>query len=195
MGMFNLAMQIAPEVASVVDLAGRSRLLDLGGGPGTYAIHFCRANPGLKAVIFDRETTAPFAERTVAEFGLHDRIEFIPGDFNKDPIGGGPFDAVWLSHVLHSNPLEDCCALINKCVELMESGGIILIHDFILDDDKGGPEFPALFSLNMLLAGNGGRAYSQQELFGMLEHAGVKEHSRHPFKAGNDSSIIYGIIP
>ena len=45
MGMFNLAMQIAPRIVSNVDLLGRRRLLDLGGGPGTYAIHFCQANP------------------------------------------------------------------------------------------------------------------------------------------------------
>lgn len=195
MGMFNLAMQIAPELAGEVDLSGRSKLLDLGGGPGTFAIHFCRANPDLKAVIFDRKTTAPFAEKTVGRFGLEDRIDFIAGDFNKDPISGGPYDVAWLSHVLHSNTYDDCCALIAKCVGLLESGGLILIHDFILDDNKAGPEFPALFSLNMLLAANGGRAYSQQEIFNMLNRSGVRNPARHPFQAKNDSSIIYGTVP
>ena len=195
MGMFNLAMQIAPEVAGEVDLSGRSKLLDLGGGPGTFAIHFCMANPDLKAVIFDRETTAPFARKTVGIFGLGERIDFIPGDFNTDTISGGPYDVAWLSHVLHSNTYDDCCALIAKCVGSLESGGLILIHDFILDNNKDGPEFPALFSLNMLLAGNGGRAYSQQEIFDMLACAGIRNPACHSFRAKNDSSIIYGILP
>ena len=45
MGMFNLAMAIAPTIAASVNLESRRHLLDLGGGPGTHAIHFCLANP------------------------------------------------------------------------------------------------------------------------------------------------------
>lgn len=194
MGMFNLAMQVAPDLAAQVDLSGKTRLLDLGGGPGTYSIHFCKANPLLEAVIFDRATTEQFARKSVAQAGLSDRIGFMAGDFTTDPITGGPYDVAWLSHILHSNTLEGCYKLIEKCVSVMDKGSILLIHDFVLNDRKDGPEFPALFSLNMLLAHNGGRAYSQQEIFDMLSSAGVVQLKRHPFRAKNDSSIIYGII-
>ena len=68
MGMFNLAMQIAPRVVSGIDLTGRSRLLDLGGGPGTYAVYFCQECPGLKAVVYDLPSTRPFAEKTINSF-------------------------------------------------------------------------------------------------------------------------------
>ena len=194
MGMFNLAMQIAPQIADQIDLSGKSRLLDLGGGPGTYAIHFCKANPALHAVIYDRPTTESFARQTVAQFGLIERIDFEAGDFNSDPIADGSYDVAWLSHILHSNSLEQCYKIIRKCVSVMRKGGLIFIHDFILNDNKDGPEFPALFSLNMLLADNGGRAYSQKEILDMLENSGVRRPKRHSFKAKNDSSIIYGIV-
>ena len=194
MGMFNLSMQVAPQIASQVDLGGRKRLLDLGGGPGTHAIHFCMNNPGLRAVIFDRPTTEPFARQTVSRFELAERIDFAGGDFKTDPIPGGPYDVAWLSHILHSNTRDECYRIIEKCVAAMNHEGLILIHDFILEDSKDGPEFPALFSLNMLLAGNGGRSYSQQEIFDMLTKSGVGQLQRHPFKAKNDSSIIYGIV-
>jgi len=194
MGMFNLAMQLAPQVADQIDLSGRRHLLDLGGGPGTFAIHFCAANPGLEAVIFDKPTTEPFARQTVAEFGLTERIRFTAGDFNTDQLQGGPYDVAWLSHILHSNTIEQCYRIIEKCVAVMQKGGLILVHDFILDDGKDGPEFPALFSLNMLLANNGGRSYSQEEIFDMLKSSGVEQVERHPFQAKNDSSIIYGLI-
>jgi SAM-dependent methyltransferase len=194
MGMFNLAMQVAPRLAEQIDLSGKTHLLDLGGGPGTYAIHFCKANPQLKAVIFDRATTEPFARGTVAQFELSDRIDFEAGDFSTDPISGGPYDVAWLSQILHSNTLEECYKLIKNCAAVMKKGGMILIHDFILNNSKDGPEFPALFSLNMLLANNGGRSYSQEEIVDMLRAAGVEQIKRHPFQAKNDSSVIYGII-
>jgi hypothetical protein len=193
MGMFNLAMVIAPQIAGEIDLSGRRRLLDLGGGPGTYAIHFCLANPDLRAVIFDRPTTAPFAAETAARFGVRERIEFVGGDFKTDNLVGGPYDVAWLSHILHSNSYEECQEVIAKTVAAMSVGGLILVHDFILDDNKDGPEFPALFSLNMLLAGNNGRSYSDGEIMAMLDRAGVGTLRRHPFRAPNDSSIIFGI--
>lgn len=146
MGMFNLAMGNGPKIARQIDLSGRSRLLDLGGGPGTYAIHFCLANPELKATIFDRPTTEPFAGKTAEQFGIADRINFIGGDFTQvDSIPGGPYDVAWLSHILHSNTTKQCQEIINKTITAMEPGGLIIIHDFILNNNKDGPEFPALF--------------------------------------------------
>ncbi len=85
MGMFNIASGMAPKVVKAVDLSGRRRLLDLGGGPGTYAIHFCLENPDLSAVIFDLAGTRPFAEKTVARFGLSDRVELRRGRFSRRP--------------------------------------------------------------------------------------------------------------
>ncbi|MDR3630173.1 MAG: methyltransferase [Desulfocapsaceae bacterium] len=190
LGMFNLAMMIAPDIARSLDLHGSRRLLDLGGGPGTYAIHFCLANPDLQAVIFDRPTTQPFAQKTVGEFGLTDRIGFLGGDFNCDPIPGGPYDVAWLSQILHSNGPEQCREVIRKVVEVMTPGGLIMIHDFILEDSKDSPEFAALFALNMLVNNARGRTYSEQEIRAMLQEAGAGEIARHPFQGPNSSSIL-----
>lgn len=193
LGMFNLAMGLAPQIASVFDLSGRKRLLDLGGGPGTYAIHFCLANPDLRANILDRPTTEPFARKTVAQFNLCDRIEFTGGDFNIDPLPGGPYDIAWLSHILHSNSYPECLKCIEKTVAVLEPGGEILIHDFILNDTKDGPEFPALFALNMLVGTENGRSYSAVEIKEMLIHSGIVDIVHHPFRAPNESSVISGI--
>jgi predicted O-methyltransferase YrrM len=192
MGMFNLAMAIAPTLASVVDLQGRKHLLDLGGGPGTHAIHFCLANPGLKATIYDRQTTEPFARQTTRKFGAADRVNFVAGDFNVDPIAG-PYDVAWLSQILHSNSAETCQALIKKTVAALEPGGMLLIHDFLLNETMDGPLFPALFSLNMLL-NNQGRSYSEQEVREMMSRVGVRDIRRLDFLAPNDSAVMCGIV-
>lgn len=193
LGMFNLAMGLAPQIASIFEMSGRRRLLDLGGGPGTYAIHFCLANPELSAVILDRPTTETFASQTVAQFNLSERIDFVAGDFTVDPLLGGPYDVAWLSHILHSNSPAQAQLCIDKTVEVLEPGGAILIHDFILNDAKDGPDFAALFSLNMLVGTDNGRSYSRAEIFDMLAQAGVANIVHHPFRAPNHSSVITGI--
>ena len=192
MGMFNMAMNIAPMLIPGIDISSRRHLLDLGGGPGTYAIHFCRHNPRLTATVFDMPTTRPFAEKTIARFELSERINFVGGNYLQDDIEGR-FDAAWLSHILHGESPEGCKTIIEKAIATLEPGGIIIIHDFILNNSMDGPLFPALFSLNMLL-GTDGQAYSERQLMDMLADAGAKEIQRLAVQTPNDSGIITAIV-
>jgi len=194
MGMFNLAMQIAPRIVSQIDLTGRRRLLDLGGGPGTYAVHFCQKNPRLTASVYDLPSTRRFAEQTIARFGLADRIAFQAGNFLAGEIAGR-FDVAWLSHILHGEGPEGCAVILAKAVAALEPGGLVLVQEFILDDTRDGPLFPALFSLNMLLGTPSGQAYSQGELFAMLAAAGIGELRRVPLELPNGAGVIAGTVP
>ncbi len=193
MGMFNLAMQLAPLIVPNVNLAGRRRLLDLGGGPGTYAINFCRQYPDLSAVVYDLPSTRPFAEATIARFDLTDRIDFEEGDFIAEDIEGR-FDVAWLSHILHGEGPDGCAILLKRAVSALEPGGLILVQEFILDDTMDGPLFPALFSLNMLLGTTSGQAYSQGELMEMLEAAGARNLTRLSLDLPNGAGVISGVV-
>ncbi|CAG0928372.1 3-hydroxy-5-methyl-1-naphthoate 3-O-methyltransferase [Rhodocyclaceae bacterium] len=194
MGMFNLAMQSAPRIAPLIDLAGRRRLLDLGGGPGTWAIHFCRQNPGLEAVVYDLPTTRRFAEETIARFGLAERIAFTAGDFLDGDLPQG-FDVVWLSHILHAYGPDQCAVILKKAVAALEPGGLLLIQEFILDDVKSGPLFPALFSLNMLVGTPAGQSYAEGELCAMMTAAGLCDVRRLPLELPNGAGVIAGTVP
>ncbi len=194
MGMFNLATQLAPQLVPLVDLSGCTTLLDLGGGPGTYAIHFCLHNPDLTATVMDLPTTRPFAEKTIRKMGIDDRVAFISGDYLQDDISGS-YDAVWMSHILHGEMAKDCLRMIEKAFQCLNPGGVVIIHEFVLDDTLDSPLFPALFSLNMLLGTEGGRAYSQAQLSDMLKTAGFVDVHRLDFTGPNDSGMIQGLKP
>lgn len=193
MGMYNLASQLAPRIAKLIDLKDCRRLLDFGGGPGTYAIHFCRQNPSLKAVVFDLPSTHTFAESTIARYGLSDRISFIPGNYHADEVPGG-FDAAWLSHILHAEGPEGCRVILRKAVEALRPGGVLLVQEFIMNNAKDGPEFPALFSLNMLLGTSKGQSYSENELVEMMEDAGVTGVRRLSIDLPNGAGIMTGTV-
>jgi SAM-dependent methyltransferase len=194
MGMFNLASLLAPKVVPCIDLSGRGRLLDLGGGPGTYAIHFCRHNPELRAVIYDLPTTRRFAEKTVESFLLSDRISFSAGDILSDNIGSG-FDVIWISHLLHSEGPQNAELILKKAVQALVPGGLVLVQEFILDNTRDSPPFPALFSLNMLIGTNSGQSYSNTELAGMMTRAGIVDIRRVPLELPNGAGIMAGSIP
>src|SRR4030095_1991499 len=94
-GLHADALRLAPALAARLNLGRHRRLLDLGGGAGTYAITFCQAHRQLTAVIFDLPEPLTLADKLVAEAGLTDRISLIAGDFRTDPLPGG-FDVALL---------------------------------------------------------------------------------------------------
>ncbi|VBB42104.1 O-methyltransferase [uncultured Desulfatiglans sp.] len=191
MGMFNLAMGIAPDLVKRIDLMGHSRLIDIGGGPGTYAIHFCLQNQNLRAVVFDLPDSRPFAEQTIARFGVQDRVRFAPGDYHSDPIAGS-YDAAWLSHILHAEGPEGAARIVAKAVKALEPGGLLFIHEFIMNQNFDGPLFPALFALNMLVNTSEGRSYGQKEIRDIMADAGLGNIERLDFKGPNESGIMRG---
>jgi hypothetical protein len=114
-------------------------------------------------------------------------------DYLKEPIAG-TYDVAWLSQVLHGEGPEECGRMIEKTAKVLEPGGLLIIHDFILENTMDGPLFPALFSLNMLLGTSEGRSYSEEQIKELLSNAGVKDIKRLPFKGPNDSGIMVGIV-
>jgi len=174
-----------------IDLIGRSHLLDLDGGPGTYTVHFCNQNPSMKATIYDLPATRQFAKETISRFSMQQRIDFQSGDFQDDVIVG-QYDVAWLSHVLHGEGEEGCSNMLQKSVAALEPGGLLLVQEFILDEDRTKPVFPALFSLNMLLGTSNGKAYSEGEIVLLLQKAGLESVERLPIDLPNGAGVICG---
>ncbi len=194
MGMRNIADTQAARSVPQIDLSGRRHLLDLGGATGAYAINFCRANPGLTATVFDLPITRPFAEKVIEEEGMADRVRFVGGDFTRDGLPG-EFDVAWLSQILHGEGMEASRRLVIKAARALAPGGLFLIQEFILDDDRNGPVHPALFDLNMLVGTPEGQSFTEAELAVMMEAAGLASIRRLPVQLPQGCGIMAGIVP
>jgi hypothetical protein len=193
------ALGNAPIVARRLDLAaaiGRepALLLDLGGGPGLYAIELCRRWAGLRATVFDLAETVEIAREILAEEAdpaLAARVELRAGDFHVDPLGG-PYDIAWVSHVVHGHPEPSLPPLFARIREALAPGGAVAIHDFILDRSRTRPRFGALFALNMLVMSDGGRTYSFEELRAMLAAQGFERIEWRDLGEGRGISVVLG---
>jgi len=177
-------------LVQALDLTGKRQLLDVGGGPGTYSIALCRANPGLKAIIMDLAPTLPIAREIVADAGLLDRISLRQGDFTKDSYGEEN-DVVLLSAVLHQEEPASCQAMICRSFESMVPGGLVIVQDTLLNDERTGPIGPALFALNMLINTQGGGAYTAAEIGGWMHNAGFHDITTKALPGQN--SLVIGV--
>ena len=186
-GMDAIARDLAPKVAAALNLQGVSRLLDLGGGPATYALAFTQANPQLKATVFDLPRPVKIAQEQIAK-GLSARVDTLAGNFLKDDIGAG-YDFIWVSQILHSHDEEQCRLIIGKSVKALNPGGTLAVQDFFLNADGASPPGAAMFGVHMLAVTPRGRAYTIGEVAEWLAEAGLStpEHLRYN---GGDATIL-----
>ena len=117
--------QTAAEVVEALDLARVSRVLDIGGGSGAYAMAFARARAGISAVVFDLPNVVPLTRMYVSEESLSAQVEAVAGDYLRDSLGEG-FDLALLSMVIHSHSPADNQALLTKVARALVPGGQVV---------------------------------------------------------------------
>lgn len=142
-------------------------MLDLGGGPGTFARAF--ASRGVRATVFDRaEVIAHVAE----QYGLREnpRIRLQSGDFLIEPPEG-KFDLVLLANITHIYDPPANARLLRSLVPHLRPGGVLAILDFM----RSLSEFAPLFAITMLLNTEQGNTYSREDYLRWLEEAGLQE--------------------
>jgi hypothetical protein len=186
-GMHAIARDLAPRVAAKLDLAAVRRLLDLGGGPATYAINFVQANPDLAATVFDLPMPLKIARENIANNGLTDRVDTLAGNFLQDDIGAG-YDFIWVSQILHSHDEGQCKLIIAKAVAALKVGGTLAIQDFYLNADGASPTGAAMFGVHMLAVTPRGRAYTSGEVAAWMQEAGLTKPEF--METGMDASIL-----
>jgi ubiquinone/menaquinone biosynthesis C-methylase UbiE len=178
---------VAPALARQYPLANVKRLLDIGGGTGLYSIGFLRANPALRAIVWDRPEVLKVAREMADQFAVADRITLLPGDMFADPVPAD-CDVMLVSNILHDWDIPECQKLLNRWAAALPAGGRLLIHDVFLNDELDGPLNVALYSAALFNITEG-RAYSGAEYRRMLTTAGLQAGEIVP------TAVNCGVLP
>jgi len=166
-----IGQQSGPDLAKRLQLSGAIRMLDLGGGAGTNAIAFCQVYPELTATVFDLPSTLRLTERTIKDAGLESRISLLPGDFNKDSLGG-PYDLVLMSDILHYQTFAANEAIVKKVFHHLSPGGRLIIKDRFLDEAGTGPAWTTAFAVHILVNTQEGGCYKTSDALQWMTNAG-----------------------
>jgi ubiquinone/menaquinone biosynthesis C-methylase UbiE len=171
LAMHGRALGIGRAVVPMLDLSGVRRLLDVGGGPGTFSVLMARAVPELECTVLDLPPVAAVAAELIAEAGLSRRVRTLAGDYHKTPFPPAQ-DAVVFFGVLHQEPPAAIRALLRRAAAALKPGGHVHVLDMMTDASRTRPLFPALFALNMALTARHGWVFADRELAGWLTEAG-----------------------
>ena len=162
--MNEISRAMAPGMVQALGPPVFQRLLDVGGGPGTWTIAFLECAPQAMATLFDLPDVIPIAQKHIVAAGLADRVRFVAGDFDADAALPGPADLAWVSAIVHMNSRDENRALFAKVRGALVDGGQILIRDVIMEESRTSPREGAMFAINMLVNTPGGGTYTFAEL-------------------------------
>jgi len=169
--MHTIAYRIAPGIVAAIKPGKAKKLLDIGGGSGSYTLAFLEASPDMRATLFDLPSVIKIAQMRLADTDLIDRITFVAGDFYKDELPAG-HDLALLSAIIHQNSPEQNIELYRKIYQALQPGGRLVIRDHVMSQDHTQPASGAFFAVNMLVVTFEGSTYTFNEISEGLKAAG-----------------------
>jgi acetylserotonin N-methyltransferase len=172
MGMHGQGLLSSPQVVAAFDLGRFHTLVDLGGATGHLAVAACRRYPSLRAVVYDLPDAVPLAREMISGTPVADRVTVAAGDFFVDPLPPGDLYAV--GRILHDWTEEKILRLLSRIHNRLPAGGALLIAEKLLNDDKSGPRWAQMQSLNMLVCTEG-KERTLDEYAALLQLAGFAD--------------------
>ena len=170
--MHNNAQAPANKLAEIFDFSEKKHLLDIGAGAGTFSIVLTNKYPNLKATTIEQEKVCKVINEYIEKEGDSSKIEVIGGDFFK--LDFPKHDVALFGQIFHSNSIDQNKMLLKKVHDKLEDDGNVIITEFLMNEDKSGPIFPALFALNMLHQTESGNAYTFSQIESWLKEVGFK---------------------
>lgn len=189
-GLRELARGSADQVAVHLAPFGGTSALDVGGGHGSYLLSLLERNPKMAGTLMDLPKTVRLARRFFKD--VSDRVHFQTGDYRRNSLGDNAYDLVLMSHVTHDESESTNRSLFKKAYRALTPGGVLAVHDFIVNDARTSSLFSALFSVHMLTYTTNGRVYSLSEYKNFLRSAGFVVQPPVPINAGaaNESCLL-----
>lgn len=168
----------AAELARVFDFSRSRRLLDVGGGTGSWSLAVARRYPHLETTVLELPKVAAVARARIQEAGLDSRVGVVTRDAMAEELPPG-FDVFLLANLMHYWAPEQNRELLRRVRRAAEPGSRLLLADFWTDPTHAQPIQAALMAGEFAVHVRDGDVYSVDEVRGWLAETGWRfiEHS------------------
>ena len=167
-----------------VDLSGRKRIMDIGGGSGAYCIAAAKEHAAIRAVVLDLPVVCEVARDFIAANGVADRVEAQACNFTRDPFPADCDVAIMASN-LPMYGRDMIASVIRKAHDALLPGGQMHLIGEMTNDQRTGPWGPAYWGLGQAVSDSLGLAHSEADVTGYFRTVGFLDVGLHDFIAGS----------
>jgi SAM-dependent methyltransferase len=178
----------AAALADGYDFGAHRRLLDVGGGTGSWSAAAARAHPELTATVLELPVVAAVARERVAAAGLGGRIDVVEGDAMAGTLPAG-HDVVLVANLAHYWSPPQNRDLLGRIRTATEPGARLLLADFWTDPTHTSPVQAALMAGEFAVHLENGDVYSVDEVRDWLSATGWRFVEHAPL-AGPQSLVV-----
>jgi SAM-dependent methyltransferase len=187
-GVEALNADAAAALAATGDFGDCQRMLDIGGGTGSWSIAVVGARPHMTATVVELPQVAAIARERIAERGLAGRIDVVGDDILTADLPAG-HDCALLANVVHVFSPEDNQRLLASVRRVVRPGARLLLADYWTDPTHTEPPIAALMAGEFALNSADGDVYSLAEGREWLAATGWR-FVTHDQLAGAKSAIV-----
>ena len=168
----------AAALPQTFDFSPHRRLLDVGGGTGSWSIAVARKYPHVEATVLELPAVVDIAREHVAAAGLASRIDVVAGDAMAGGLPPG-YDVFLLANLIHYWSPEGNRALLQRVRSAAEANSRLLLADFWTNRTHTEPLHAALMAGEFAVHVRDGDVYSVDEVRRWLSETGWRfvEHS------------------
>lgn len=172
-----------------VDLSGRRRLLDLGGGSGAYSIQAVKTHPQLSAIVLDLPPVTVVAKEYIRDADVEDRVSVLPGDFTSTPFPND-VDVVLMASNMAIYEEAVIADIVRRVYHALVPGGEFHLLGEMLDDDRSGPLDAALWGIGEAVNHSRGKAHTIGQCLGYFRDAGFDRITHGVFVTGTLHHVV-----
>ena len=170
------------------DFAAHRRLLDIGGGTGSWSIAIAQRFPTLEATVLDLPVVVPMAHARIAASGVASRVTAEVGEAMSGELPTG-YDVFLMANLIHYWNPKDNHELLARVRRAAAPGSHLLLADFWTNATHTEPLHAALMAGEFAAHVRDGDVYSVDEVRAWLSETGWR-FVEHALLAGPQSLIV-----
>jgi O-methyltransferase domain/Dimerisation domain len=187
-GMTGGTLPVAKALAAKFPWHDYKSMIDIGTAQGALPVQVALAHPHITGGGFDLPPVQPHFDNYIRQHGLADRLRFFPGDFLREPLPKA--DVLVFGRVLHNWDLATKKMLLKKAYDALPRGGVLIVYERLIDDERRTNAAALLASLNMLIMTAGGFDFTGADCIAWMQ--GVGFHHMSVEQLTSEHSMVIG---
>ena len=182
LGIIVIAEPAAKALCDVLKIGAERKgmkVLDIAGGSSIFGMTILSRDPSAEITQLDWPNVNAVAKKANRDRGLEGKIRFIDGEHHTASIESNYYDLVLASNFCRFESPTGNQELFARAYAALRPGGILVVNDFVPNEERTEPTFALRFSVYTLTHTPEGECWTLSQYSAWLKKAGFESIEAH----------------